>query len=168
MNWRWNIFLMHSLHCNLNFTWKQKTSHSASDQNTCAQYMAKAKPRPLDSNKQINVESAAETKCLHSSGIAYLKKIYTSMKSTHPLFCIWPFLYWGRSTSGASTLLELLSFFFFSSKINHIFEGLNMLENSWNFTHMPKVVKMYIWYGFQKWVWQNGSIHLHLHLHLCI
>ncbi len=53
--------------------------------------------------------------------------------------------------------LDLFSFFFFS-KTNHIFEGLDMLENSWNFAHMPEVAKMYIWYGFQKWVWQNGSI----------
>ncbi len=59
-------------------------------------------------------------------------------------------------TDGARTLLELLSFFFFFffffSKMNHIFEGLNVLENSWTFAHMPEVAKIYIWYGFQKWV----------------
>ncbi len=42
--------------------------------------------------------------------------------------------------------------------MNRIFEGLNMLENSWNFAHAPEVVKIDIQYGFQKWVWQNGSI----------
>ncbi len=44
------------------------------------------------------------------------------------------------------------------SKLNHIFEGLNMLEKSGNFAHAPEVAKIYVWYGFQKWVWQNGSI----------
>ncbi len=38
------------------------------------------------------------------------------------------------------------------------FEGLNMLENSWNFAHTPEVVNIYIWYVFQKWVWHNASI----------
>ncbi len=32
-----------------------------------------------------------------------------------------------------------------------------MLEKSRNFAHAPEVAKIYIWYGFQKWVWQNGS-----------
>ncbi len=41
--------------------------------------------------------------------------------------------------------------------MNRIFEGLNMLEKSRNFAHAPEVAKIYIWYGFQKWVWQNGS-----------
>ncbi len=48
----------------------------------------------------------------------------------------------GRSykgvTSRESHQLELLSFFFFS-KMNNFFEGLNMLENT------PKVANIYIW-----------------------
>ncbi len=44
----------------------------------------------------------------------------------------------------ARTLLVLLRFFFFFSKINHIFEGLNMLENSQNFAHASELAKMYI------------------------
>ncbi len=29
-----------------------------------------------------------------------------------------------------------------------------MLEKSRNFAHAPEVAKIYIWYGFEKWVWQ--------------
>ncbi len=34
--------------------------------------------------------------------------------------------------------------------MNRIFEGLNMLELSRNFAHASELVKIYIWYGFQK------------------
>ncbi len=53
----------------------------------------------------------------------------------------------------ACSLLLLLLLLLFS-KLNRIFEGLNMLEKSRNFAHAPEVAKIYIWYGFQKWVWQ--------------
>ena len=53
--------------------------------------------------------------------------------------------------------LLLFFFFFFFSKMNRIFEGLNMLEKSWNFAHASDLVKIYVWYRFQKRVWQNGS-----------
>ncbi len=42
--------------------------------------------------------------------------------------------------------------------MNRIFEGLNMLKKSWNFAHTSELAKIYVWFGFQKWVWQNGSI----------
>ncbi len=42
--------------------------------------------------------------------------------------------------------------------MNRIFEGLNMLKKSWNFAHASELAKIYVWFGFQKWVWQNGSI----------
>ncbi len=51
--------------------------------------------------------------------------------------------------------------------MNRIFEGLNMLEKSQNFAHTPKVAKIYIWYGFQKWVWQNGSTAPPIHIQRC-
>ncbi len=41
-------------------------------------------------------------------------------------------------------------FFFFFSKLNRILEGLNMLEKSGNFAHASELVKIYVWYGFQK------------------
>ncbi len=43
-----------------------------------------------------------------------------------------------------------LFFFFFFSKLNRILEGLNMLEKSGNFAHASELVKIYVWYGFQK------------------
>ncbi len=46
-------------------------------------------------------------------------------------------------------LLLLLLLFFFS-KLNHILEGLNMLEKSGNFAHASELVKIYVWYGFQE------------------
>ncbi len=36
------------------------------------------------------------------------------------------------------------------SQMNRIFEGLNMLEKSRNFAHASELVKIYIWYVFQK------------------
>ncbi len=51
--------------------------------------------------------------------------------------------------------------------MNSIFEGLNMLEKSQNFSHAPEVAKIYIWYGFQKWVWQNGSTAPPIHFQRC-
>ncbi len=53
------------------------------------------------------------------------------------------------------------------SKLNRIFEGLNMLEKSRNFAHAPEVVKIYIWCGFQKGVWQNGSTAPPIHFQRC-
>ncbi len=47
-------------------------------------------------------------------------------------------------------LLLLLLLFFFFSKLNRILEGLNMLEKSGNFAHASELVKIYVWYGFQK------------------
>ncbi len=44
--------------------------------------------------------------------------------------------------------LQLYLLFF--SKLNRIFEGLNMLEKSGNFAHASEQVEIYIWYGFQK------------------
>ncbi len=41
-------------------------------------------------------------------------------------------------------------FFFFFSKLNRILEGLNMLKKSGNFAHASELVKIYVWYGFQK------------------
>ncbi len=49
---------------------------------------------------------------------------------------------------GPRTLLELPHLLFLFSKINRIYEGLNKLENSWNFAHTPEVAKSFIWYGF--------------------
>ncbi len=46
--------------------------------------------------------------------------------------------------------LQLYLFFFFLSKLNRILEGLNMLEKSGNFAHASELVKIYVWYGFQK------------------
>ncbi len=43
-----------------------------------------------------------------------------------------------------------LLLFFFLSKLNRILEGLNMLEKSGNFAHASELVKIYVWYGFQK------------------
>ncbi len=62
--------------------------------------------------------------------------------------------------------LYLLLLLFFSG-MNRIFEGLNMLEKSRNFAHAPEVAKIYIWYGFQKWVWQNGSTAPPIHFQRC-
>ncbi len=45
--------------------------------------------------------------------------------------------------------------------------ALNMLEKSRNFAHAPEVAKIYIWYGFQKWVWQNGSTAPPIHFQRC-
>ncbi len=56
---------------------------------------------------------------------------------------------WARHRCLQLYFLLLLLF----SKLNRIFEGLNMLEKSRNFAHAPEVAKIYIWYGFQKWVW---------------
>ncbi len=36
------------------------------------------------------------------------------------------------------------------SKLNRIFEGLNMLEKSGNFAHASELVEIYVLYGFQK------------------
>ncbi len=47
-------------------------------------------------------------------------------------------------------LLLLLLLLLLFSKLNRILEGLNMLESSRNFAHASELVKMYIWYGFQK------------------
>ncbi len=47
-------------------------------------------------------------------------------------------------------LFLLFFFFFFFSKLNRILEGLNMLEKSGNFAHASELVKIYVWYGFQK------------------
>ncbi len=46
--------------------------------------------------------------------------------------------------------LYLLLLLFFFSKLNRILEGLNMLEKSGNFAHASKLVKIYVWYGFQE------------------
>ena len=62
--------------------------------------------------------------------------------------------------------LQLYLLFFFS-KMNRIFEGLNMLQNSRNFAHASELGKIYIWYGFQKWVWQNGSTAPPIHVQRC-
>ncbi len=43
------------------------------------------------------------------------------------------------------------------SKLNRIFEGLNMIEKSGNFAHASELVEIYVLYGFQKQVRQNGS-----------
>ncbi len=64
-------------------------------------------------------------------------------------------------------LLLLLLLLLLFSKLNRIFEGLNMLEKSRNFAHAPEVAKIYIWYGFQKWVWQNGSTAPPIHFQRC-
>ncbi len=45
-------------------------------------------------------------------------------------------------------LLLLLLLLLFS-KLNRIFEGLNMLEKSRNFAHAPEVAKIYIDMGFK-------------------
>ncbi len=58
-------------------------------------------------------------------------------------------------------------YYYYYSKLNRIFEGLNMLEKSRNFAHAPEVAKIYIWYGFQKWVWQNGSTAPPIHFQRC-
>ena len=34
--------------------------------------------------------------------------------------------------------------------MNRIFEGLNMLEKSWNFAHTSELAKIYVWYGCGK------------------
>lgn len=47
------------------------------------------------------------------------------------------------------------------SKINSIFQGIDMFENSQNIAHMPKVMKIDIWYGFYKSIIQ-GLYKLHL------
>ncbi len=57
----------------------------------------------------------------------------------------------------SSLLAALIIIIIIIFQLNRIFEGLNMLEKSRNFAHAPEVAKIYIWYGFQKWVWQNGS-----------
>ncbi len=36
------------------------------------------------------------------------------------------------------------------SKLNRMFEGLNMLEKSGNFAHASELVEIYVLYGFQK------------------
>ncbi len=56
---------------------------------------------------------------------------------------------WARHRCLQLYLLLLLLFFFFS-KLNRILEGLNMLEKSGNFAHASELVKIYVWYGFQK------------------
>ena len=61
---------------------------------------------------------------------------------------------WARHRCSQLYLLLLLFF----SKVNRILEGLNVLENSWNFAHASEVVKIYVCYGFRNWAWQNGSI----------
>ncbi len=40
--------------------------------------------------------------------------------------------------------LYLLLLLFFLSKLNHILEGLNMLEKSGNFAHTSELVKIYV------------------------
>lgn len=53
----------------------------------------------------------------------------------------------GPSTDGVRTLLELFRLFFlffFFSKVNRIFEGLNIIQNSRNFAHASELVKIYI------------------------
>ncbi len=47
-------------------------------------------------------------------------------------------------------IIIILLLFFFFSKLNRILEGLNMLEKSGNFAHASELVKIYVWYGFQK------------------
>ncbi len=39
-----------------------------------------------------------------------------------------------------------------------------MLEKSGNFAHASELVKIDIRYGFQKWVWQNGSTAPPIHI----
>ncbi len=80
----------------------------------------------------------------------------------------------GRSWARARALSLLLAaliiiiiIIIIFSKLNRIFEGLNMLEKSRNFAHAPEVAKIYIWYGFQKWVWQNGSTAPPIHFQRC-
>ncbi len=52
-----------------------------------------------------------------------------------------------------SSLLAALILLLLFSKLNRNFEGLNMLEKTWNFAHASELAKIYIWYMFQKWVW---------------
>ncbi len=73
---------------------------------------------------------------------------------------------WGPLNLLCLLLLLLLLLLFFSG-MNRIFEGLNMLEKSWNFAHASDLAKIYIWYWFQKWVWQNGSTAPPMHFQRC-
>ncbi len=59
----------------------------------------------------------------------------------------------------APFILLLLLF----SKLNRIFEGLNMLEKSGNFAHAPEVAKIYVWYGFKVGVakWLDSATYTH-------
>ncbi len=41
-------------------------------------------------------------------------------------------------------IIILLLYYYLFSKLNRIFEGLNMLEKSRNFAHAPEVAKIYI------------------------
>ncbi len=71
--------------------------------------------------------------------------------------------YWNCSVSSSSSASSSSSSSASSSSSSSassiaFFEGLNMLQNSWNFAHASELAKIYIWYGFQKWVCQNGSI----------
>ncbi len=49
-----------------------------------------------------------------------------------------------------AALIIIIIILFFFSKLNRILEGLNMLEKSGNFAHASELVKIYVWYGFQK------------------
>ncbi len=57
---------------------------------------------------------------------------------------------WARHRCLQLYLFLFFFFFFFFSKLKRILEGLNMLEKSGNFAHASELVKIYIWYGFQK------------------